>query len=94
MFVPENFVPKNLIKDDYIARKLTARDVYLDYFAVMSSIDIIQEVRGGKWPEKNLTIEEDLIDLGWHQREFEFNSSFAFTIMNTEETECLGCIYF
>lgn len=94
MFVPKDFEPKDLIKEDYIARKLTTRDVYLDYIAVMSSIDIIHETRSESWPTKELTIEDDLIDLGWHQREFEFKSSFAFTIMNKEQTECLGCIYF
>ena len=94
MFVPKDFIPKNLEKEKYTARKLCARDVYLDYFAVMSSIDIIHQTRGGKWPSPDLTIEEDLIDLGWHQREFEFKTSFAFTIMNKDETECLGCIYF
>jgi hypothetical protein len=52
------------------------------------------QTRGGKWPTPDLTIEEDLIDLGWHQREFEFKTSFAFTIMNKDESECLGCIYF
>ena len=36
----------------------------------------------------------DLIDLFWHQREFEFKSSFAYTVMNKDETKCLGCIYF
>lgn len=94
MLVPENFKPKDLIKDDYIARKLMARDVYLDYIAVMSSIDIIHHLRGSKWPDKNLTFEDDMIDLGWHQREFESKSSFAFTIMNRDQDECLGCIYF
>ena len=94
MFIQKNFTPTNLVKEDYITRKLCARDVYLDYFAVISSIDIIHKTRGGTWPSPDLTIEEDLIDLSWHQREFESNSSFAFTIMNLDETECLGCIYF
>lgn len=89
-----NITPTNLEKDKYRARKLCARDVYLDYFAVMSSIDIIHQTRHDRWPSPNLTIEEDLIDLGWHQREFEHGSSFAFTMMNKDESECLGCIYF
>lgn len=94
MQLPKNFQPPSLKKETYIARKLAARDVYLDYIAVMSSMDIIHTTRGGKWPTPDLTIEEDLIDLSWHQREFEFKTSFAFTVMNPEETECLGCIYF
>ncbi|MEI6462856.1 MAG: hypothetical protein WCO33_04295 [bacterium] len=94
MFVPKDFKVPELRKDKYIARKLCARDVYLDYFAVMSSIDTIHKTRGGSWPTPDLNIEEDLIDLSWHQREFESKTSFAFTIMNITETECLGCIYF
>lgn len=94
MLVPKDFKPPKLIKKHYIARKLMAKDVYLDYIAVMSSIDVIHKTRGGKWPTPDLTIEEDLIDLCWHQREFEYKTSFAYTVMNKEETKCLGCIYF
>lgn len=93
MFIPEDFQPPALITDTYIARKLCAKDVYLDYIAVMSSIDTIHKVRNSNWPKPTLTIEDDLIDLSWHQREFEFRSSFAYTVMNKEETKCLGCIY-
>jgi hypothetical protein len=42
----------------------------------------------------DLTLEEDLIDLAWHQREFEHHTSFAYTVMNLDETECMGCVYF
>lgn len=95
MLVPKDFViPEKLDCGEFLIRKLCAKDVYLDYVAVMSSIDIIKKVRGGNWPTKELTIEDDLIDLGWHQREFEFKNSFAFTVMNTDQSRCLGCIYF
>jgi hypothetical protein len=47
---------------------------------------------GNPWPG-NLTLTEDLIDLGWHQREFTLRSSFAYTMMATDESECLGCCY-
>lgn len=91
--VPSDFVPPTLIKDDYLARKLTAKDVYLDFIAVKSSEDIIKQTRGGSWPDSTLTFEDDLIDLAWHQREFENLSSFAYTIMSKDQTKCLGCIY-
>jgi hypothetical protein len=92
--VPATFdVPQRLEHPLFVARKLGARDVYLDYIAVMSSIDLIRRTRGGKWPTPDLNIEEDLIDLAWHQREFEQRTSFAFTVMNPTETECLGCFY-
>lgn len=93
--IPENFnVPEKLETEHFLIRKLCASDVYLDYMAVMSSIDIIKQTRGGSWPTYDLTFEDDLIDLAWHQREFEHKSSFAFTVMNPDESECLGCFYF
>lgn len=94
MLVPIKFTPPELRKDNYVARQLKASDVYLDYMAVMSSIEAIHKIRGGKWPTSDLSFEDDLIDLSWHQREFEFKTSFAYTIMNLDETKCLGCIYF
>ena len=70
-FVPVDFkVPERLETPHFTIRKLCARDVYLDYLAVMSSIDLIKKTYGGSsWPEPDLTIEDDLIDLAWHQRE-------------------------
>lgn len=92
---PNNFkVPEKLETPKFLIRKLCAKDVYLDYMAVMSSIDIIRQTRGGNWPTPDLSFEDDLIDLAWHQREFEHKSSFAYTVMNLDESECLGCLYF
>lgn len=92
--IPESFqVPQQLTHSKFIARKLCASDTYLDYIAVMSSIDLIRKTRGGSWPTQDLSFEEDMIDLAWHQREFEHRSSFAYTVMNPDETECLGCFY-
>ena len=93
--VPDDFkVPESLETAHFRIRKLCARDVYLDYIAVMSSIDLIKKTRGGSgWPQAELTIEDDLIDLAWHQREFEHRSSFAYTVMKPDESECLGCLY-
>ena len=63
MLVPKYFTPPELRKEKYIARELCASDMELDYAAVMSSIDIIHELRGGNWPTFDLTKEDDLIDL-------------------------------
>lgn len=93
--VPENFtIPDKLETLDFLIRKLKESDAKLDYEAVMSSIDIIHKIRGGTWPSKALILDEDVQDLTIHQNEFENRVSFAFTVMNPTETECLGCIYF
>lgn len=86
-------VPEKLATPHFIIRKLCFSDVELDYIAVMSSINIIKQTRGGEWPSPNLKFIDDQIDLGWHQREFENKTSFAYTIMSLNEDECLGCVY-
>lgn len=92
--VPSDFkVPEKLERQEFIIRKLCFSDAELDYKAVMSSMDIIKKTRGGDWPSSDLSLIEDQIDLGWHQREFENRSSFAYTVMSPDEKECLGCLY-
>ena len=76
--VPEKFkAPEQMDTPDFRIRKLTYKDAKLDYEAVMSSIDIIKATRGGDWPTKKLSFEDDQIDLAWHQREFENATSFG-----------------
>ena len=93
--VPDDFdVPAGMETDRYRLRMLTVNDVVKDYDAVMSSVDHLKGVFDPAlgWPE-GLTLEQDLIDLGWHQKEFQKRSSFAFTVMSLDEEHCLGCVY-
>jgi len=93
--VPDDFrVPDRLDADGFHLRMLTVNDLVKDYDAVMSSeAQLKGSMRpGSKWPE-GLTIEDDLIDLGWHQREFRQRRSFAYTVMSPDESVCLGCCY-
>ena len=93
--VPDDFeVPVGMETDRYRLRMLSINDVVKDYDAVMSSIDHLKGVLDpdSPWPE-GLTLEQDLIDLGWHQKEFQKRSSFAYTMMRLDEERCLGCIY-
>ena len=92
--VPKNFKAPNLVKPDYFARQLTIKDVQADYDAVMSSIDIICQTRGGNWPTTDLTYEDDLADLGWHQREHDFKTNFCYAIYTPDGKEYIGSIYF
>ena len=94
-FTPEYaVVPKGLHTDKYNIRMLTVNDLIKDYEAVMSSVTHLKGVFGldDPWPQ-NLTLEKNLIDLGWHQKEFEIRSSFTFTVMSKDEQKCLGCVY-
>lgn len=92
---PEFDVPEVLETSDFRLRMLTVNDVVKDYDAVMSSLEHLQRqnVFGGTWPKSSLTLEQDLIDLGWHQKEFQTRRSFAYTVMSLDESQCLGCVY-
>jgi hypothetical protein len=73
---------------------LTVNDVVKDYDAVMTSVARLKKVfgRNTNWPN-DLTFEQDLIDLGWHHREFQRRKSFAYTVMSPTESQCIGCVY-
>lgn len=75
-------------------RPLTINDAVKDYEAVMSSEDRLRTVYdpGGDWPA-GLTLEQNIIELGWHQTEFQLRTSFAYTVVSLDETEVLGCVY-
>ena len=95
--VDEDFeVPQGLLNEKFRLRMLTIHDLVKDYEAVMSSAEHLKEtysaIWDSDWPE-GLTIEEDLIDLGWHHREFTLRYSFAYTVMSPDESLCLGCVY-
>ena len=94
--IPKDFkIPQILETDKFRLRMLKVTDVVKDYDAVMTSVDHLRGIFGpnNKWPQKDLTFEQDLIDLGWHQKEFQTRSSFAYTVMNPDESQCLGCMY-
>ena len=92
-FVPHDFaIPETLETAEFRLRMLTVHDVVKDYDAVMSSVAHCQTVWGGEWPA-GLTLTQNLIDVGWHQKEFQTRRSFAYTMVDLAETEVLGCVY-
>lgn len=93
-FVAKTFqVPEKLETPEFRLRMLTINDVVKDFDAVMSSVEQL----GNVWPESEwpdgLTLEQNLIDLGWHQREFQSRRSFAYTGVDPDESRVLGCVY-
>ena len=93
-FVPKDFtVPSMLETAEFRLRMLTIHDVVKDYDAVMSSVEHLKTI----WPSSGwpigLTLEQNLIDLGWHQKEFQTHSSFAYTVISLDESVVLGCVY-
>ena len=95
-FVPSEFeVPDLLEHDRFRLPPLTVHDLVKDYDAVMSPRDYLWDQFGQAWgwPRADLALEQDLIDLGWHQKEFQRRSSFAYAVMSPDETRLLGCVY-
>ncbi len=68
---------------------LTVHDVVKDFAAILDRV----EPDGSPAPSAELTLEQNLVDLGWHQKEFELRRSFAYTVMSLDESVCLGCVY-
>lgn len=93
-FVPQDFIVPNVLEtSEFRLRMLTVHDVVKDYDAVMSSVEHLKTI----WPTSGwpigLTLEQNLIDLGWHQKEFQTRSSFAYTVVSLDESVVLGCVY-
>ena len=93
--VSEDFeVPQRLDTDRLRLRCLTVQDAEKDYEAVVSSEHHLRNVfdPGGSWPD-GLTLEQNIMELGWHQTEFQLRTSFAYTAVSLDETRVLGCMY-
>ncbi|MBD1915632.1 MULTISPECIES: GNAT family N-acetyltransferase [Cyanophyceae] len=95
-FLPESFhVPAVVETARFRLRSITIHDAFKDFDAVMSSRDHLWnrfgEIWG--WPPEDLTIEQNIVDLGWHQKEFQLKSSFDYAVMSLDEARLLGCIY-
>ena len=80
--VPDEFaVPAALETERFRLRMLTVRDVVADFEAIRDRAP-------------GLTLEQNLIDLGWHQKEFQDRSSFAYTVVDpADDGHVLGCAY-
>ena len=94
-FIPSAFVvPEKLETEEFRLRMLSIDDVDKDFEAVTSSSDHLSKV----WPETGwpigLTLRQNLIDRGWHEKEFQNRTSFAYTMVTLDESKILGCVYF
>jgi hypothetical protein len=88
--VPDGFeVPLGLEHERFRLRKLTIDDVVKDFEAINERVDH----EGASRPPFVDTIGLNLVDLGWHQKEFQLRRSFAYTVVAPDESEVLGCVY-
>jgi hypothetical protein len=85
-------IPALHVLGDFTLRSLSINDLNRDFSAVMASaVEIKAANPGSSWPD-GLTKEKNLIDLAWHQREFEARRSFAWVI-ESSNADYLGCLY-
>jgi hypothetical protein len=92
---PEHPIPPGFEGRGFRARPITIHDAVKDYDAVMTSADHLRE-RFPLWnwpPDDGLSLEEDLIDLAWHQKEAELKRSFNYVVLSPDESRVLGCVY-
>lgn len=86
-------IPRSHRLGPFCLKALTINDLDRDYAAVMESAREIKLANpGSKWPADDLTREQNMIDLAWHQREFEARRSYAWVIED-EFGDYLGCAY-
>jgi hypothetical protein len=88
--VPDDFdVPAGLEHERFRLRMLSIDDVVKDFDAICDRVDH----EGRPQPPFVSTVAENLVDLGWHQKEFELRRSFAYTVVAPDESQVLGCVY-
>jgi hypothetical protein len=94
-FLPSDHpIPPGLEHPRFRVRPITVNDVVRDYDAVMTSAEHLRShfpLWG--WPPEDMTLESDLVDLGWHQREALLRRSFNYAVMSRDEQRLLGCVY-
>lgn len=89
--MPDEFdVPATLEHDRFRLRKLTVDDVVKDFEAINARM--APDGRPDPWSETSLR--DNLVDLGWHEKEFALRRSFAYTVVVPDESAVLGCVYF
>ncbi len=88
--VPDDFgVPAGFEHERFRLRMLTVDDVVKDFDAICNRVDH----EGSPQPPFATTVAENLVDLGWHQKEFALRRSFAYTIVAPDESRVFGCAY-
>lgn len=95
-FLPPGFsVPAVVETAGFRLRSITIHDAFKDYDAVMSSREHLWARFGALWgwPAAELSLEQNIIDLAWHQKEFQLRASFDYAVMSLDETRLLGCVY-
>jgi hypothetical protein len=85
--------PDGLFADAFLLRPILESDAALDYDAVMESKAFLRVWEQTGWPADEFTVEENRADLARLERYHADGERFTYTVMNPDETACLGCVY-
>lgn len=85
--------PSGLETQEFVLRPILASDAELDYEAVMESREFLRKWEQSTWPEDDFTVEANREDMVKLERRHANGESFTYTVMNLDQTECLGCVY-
>lgn len=90
---PRFVLVPGLRTESFVLRPITADDAERDHEAVMESRDYLHAWEQSTWPEDDFSVEDnrgDLVDLeAWNAD----RKAFTYTILDPNETVCLGCVY-
>lgn len=88
-------VPRRVETEWFRIRPLTVADAERDYDAVTMSRERILGTFGPDhgWPPADLTLEQNRIDVAWHEKEFQRRDAFTYAVVDPDETVELGCVY-
>jgi hypothetical protein len=53
---------------------------------------MMRRITGGDWSRPSSTPDEDLADLDGHDAKFAARQAVSYTILDSAETRCLGCV--
>lgn len=84
-------VPRRAEFGGFVLAPLTPAETEEDFHAVIESTAVLTGLFNSDWP-KGLTLEDNRIDLSWHDREFRAKRSFAW-IIRDQNGAYLGCAY-
>jgi hypothetical protein len=94
--LPHGFeAPISISEEQFYLEPLAPKHNDIDYDAWHSSVTELQGIfgPGNEWPRENYSKEQNLEDLERHYQEFVDKYAFAYTILNPDKEQCIGCLY-
>ena len=75
-------------------RPLSYDVMMLDYVAVMKgALNLTTADREDEYDYSKFTLQDEIIEVGWHTGEWRRRHSFAYSIMTPDDVTCLGSVY-